>query len=208
MNNKKGHEHMTKASASFLSAILLLGVPTFARAGTIEGKVVAQGAKDNGDAVVYIENIPGKTFPAPAKHPVMDQKNLVFHPHVLPVVAGTTVDFLNSDDVLHNVYSPDKCAESFNLGSWPKGQVRPYTFKKAECFAVLLCNVHPEMEAFVPVLQNPYFALSAKDGKYDIKDVPAGKYTLRIWHEKLKGEPVTVEVPEKGAVTVNFTLKR
>lgn len=177
-------------------------------AGGIKGKVSAQGARDNGDAVIFIDKIPSKTFPAPTKHADFDQKNLMFHPHVLPILVGTTVDFLNSDDVLHNVFSPDPCADKFNLGTWPKGQKRSFTFKHADCNAVILCNVHPEMEAFVVVLSTPYFAVSAKDGTYEIKDVPPGKYTLKIWHEKLKGEPVTVEVPEKGDATVDFKIKR
>lgn len=186
--------------------VLISGHPLFG--GTIKGKVKARGVRDNADAVVYIEKIPGKTFPAPKKHAEFDQKNLAFHPHVLPVLVGTTVDFLNSDDVLHNVFSPDKCAGSFNLGTWPKGQTRSYTFTQAECKAVILCNVHPEMGAWVVVLETPYFAVSNKEGDYEIDNVPAGKYSLTVWHEKLKGEAVSVEVPEKGETKQDFVVKR
>jgi plastocyanin len=188
--------------------ILLLWSVRPVNAGGIVGTVTAKGAKNGGDAVIYIENVPGKTFPAPKEHPLMDQKHMTFVPHVLPVLAGSTVDFLNSDDVLHNVFSPDKCADKFNLGSWPKGKTKSYTFKEAGCTATLLCNVHPEMEGYIVVLENPYFAVSAKDGRYDIKDVPAGKYTLKIWHERLKGKDVIVDVPEKGHVTVDFEIHR
>ncbi len=177
-------------------------------AGEITGKVKARGVKDSGNAVVYIDKISGKTFPAPKEHAKMDQKNLTFVPHVLPVLVGTTVDFTNSDDVLHNVFSPDKCADKFNLGSWPKGQSKSYTFKEPGCAATLLCNVHPEMEGYVLVLETPYYAVSAKDGSYEIKNVPAGKYTLKIWHEKLKPQEVAVEVPEKGAATANFEIHK
>jgi plastocyanin len=138
----------------------------------------------------------------------MDQKNLVFIPHVLPILAGTTVDYLNSDDVLHNVFTPDKCAEKFNLGTWPKGKVRSYTFKNTGCVSVMLCNVHPEMEAYILVLETPYYAVSTKEGSYIIKNAPAGKHTLRIWHEKLKGESQEVTVTESGEVTVNFEIKK
>ncbi|MEK6757373.1 MAG: carboxypeptidase regulatory-like domain-containing protein [Bacteroidota bacterium] len=177
-------------------------------AGDIKGKVKARGAKHNGDAVIFIDKIPGKTFQPPKEHATMDQKNLVFIPHVLPVLVGTTVGYLNSDDVLHNVFTPDKCAEKFNLGTWPKGQVRSFTFKEPGCVPVMLCNVHPEMEAFVVVLENPYYAVSAKDGSYTIKNVPAGKYTLKIWHEKLKGESQEVTVMESGDIVVDFEIKR
>lgn len=188
--------------------LLLLCSVHYTFAGDIKGTVKARGARNSGDAVIYIDKIPGKSFQLPKEHAEMDQKNLVFIPHVLPVLAGTAVDFLNSDDVLHNVFTPDKCAEKFNLGTWPKGQTRSYTFKEPGCVSVMLCNVHPEMEAFIVVLETPYFAVSAKDGSFEIKNVPAGKYTLKIWHEKLKGESTTVEVPEKGTVTANFEIKR
>ncbi|MBI3195454.1 MAG: hypothetical protein HYZ34_13465 [Ignavibacteriae bacterium] len=176
--------------------------------GNIKGNVKAKGVKHSGNAVVYIAEIPGKKFEPPKEHAKMDQKNLTFIPHVLPLLAGTTIDFLNSDDVLHNVFSPEKCAEKFNLGSWPKGQSRSYKFEKLGCTPVLLCNVHPEMEAYVVTLQNPYYAISSKEGAYVIKDVPAGKYTLKIWHEKLKGEEKDLTVPDSGEVEVNFEIKK
>jgi hypothetical protein len=138
----------------------------------------------------------------------MDQKDLTFKPHVMPVVVGTTVDFRNSDKVLHNVYSPDQCAGKFNLGSWPQGQIKSFTFKEAGCVPTLLCNVHPEMEGFVVVVETPYFAVSDKDGSYEIKNVPAGKYTLKIWHEKLKGKDIQVDVPESGSVKADFEIKK
>ncbi len=191
-----------------MAAGALVALQGAAIAGGITGTVKAHGAKNSGDAVVYIDQIPSKTFPAPKEHALIDQKNMTFVPHVLPVVAGTTVDFLNSDDVLHNVFCPDKCAEKFNLGTWPKGQKKNYTFKEAGCVATLLCNVHPEMEGYIVVVGTPYFGVSAKDGSYFIKDVPAGKYTLKIWHEKLKGQDVTVTVPEKGDATADFELHK
>ena len=188
--------------------MLFIGLPENLLAGDIQGKITAKGRKHNGDAVIYIQKIEGKTF-QPLKEPVtMDQKNLVFIPHVLPVLKGTTVGFRNSDDVLHNVFSPDDCAEKFNLGTWPKGETRSYTFKNPGCITVMLCNVHPEMEAYVIVLETPYYAVSEKDGSYIIKNVPAGKYTLKVWHEKLKEQSVEITVPEGGSVTQNFELKR
>jgi len=192
----------------FTAAVTLLAAVEIAAAGNIVGKVKAPGMKNSANAVVYIEKVGGKSFPVPQEHALMDQKGLKFEPHVLPVLAGTTVDFLNSDDVLHNVFSPDACAGKVNLGTWPKGQKRSYTFKDPGCQAVLLCNVHPEMEAFVVVCETPYYAVTSPDGSYEIKNVPAGKYTLKIWHEKDKGQPVAVEVPEKGDAKIDFELHR
>jgi len=177
-------------------------------AGDIAGKVKTKDSKNIGNAVIYVDNISGKSFPIPDKHAIMDQKNLTFIPHVLPIVTGTTVDFLNSDDVLHNVFTSDGCANNFNLGSWPKGEIRTYTFNNPGCFAVMLCNVHPEMEAYVISIRTPYYAVGLENGSYKIKDIPAGTYTLKIWHEKYQGSDLTVVVPEKGEVTVNFILSK
>ena len=175
-------------------------------AGEIHGKVLCKGARDGADAIVYVDAIPGKAFPAPAAHPVMDQKNLVFVPHVLPILVGTTVDFRNSDAVLHNVFTPDKCADKFNLGSWPQGQIRSYTFKQP-CVAPMLCNVHPEMSGYVVVVPTPYFGVTDKEGAFEIKDVPAGKYTLKTWSEEGKPSTEAVDVSGGGA-SVELNVKR
>lgn len=187
-----------------LIAVLILGVGAPLLAGEIQGKVKVKGTRDSADAVVYAV-VPGKTFPAPAEHVKMDQANLVFSPHVVPVLVGTTVDFLNSDAVLHNVYSPDACADKFNLGTWPKGQTKSYTFKK-ECVATLLCKVHPEMEGFVAAVPTPYFAVTKADGSFRIADVPDGAYTVKVWHPKAKGTQKAVTV--KGATTADFEIAR
>ena len=160
---------------------------------------------DIADAIVYVDKIAGKTFPPPAEHAKIDQKNMQFTPHVLAVVAGTTVDFLNSDASLHNVFSPEACAEKFNLGTWPKGQVRTFTFKK-ECATVLLCKVHPEMEAFVVAVPTPWFAVTKADGSYSIADVPDGAYTVKVWHPKLKAAQRAVKVA--GATAADFEIVR
>ena len=186
-----------------LFAICAIAVPL--AAADIHGKVAAHGVRNSADAVVYVDRIAGKTFPAPAAHAKIDQKNMQFEPHVLPVLEGTTVDFLNSDALLHNVFSPDSCADRFNLGTWPQGQVKSYTFKK-ECAAALLCKVHPEMEGFVVAVPTPYFAVTSADGSYVIKDVPNGTYTVKVWHPKLKAAQKSVTV--NGATEANFEIAK
>jgi len=187
----------------FLFAIAMLAVPLLA--GEIHGKVGTKGVRDSSDAVVYVDKVAGKTFPPPSTHARMDQKNLKFVPRVLPVLIGTTVDFLNSDSILHNVFSPDACADRFNLGTWPQGQTKSFTFKKA-CFAALLCKVHPEMEGFVLALPTPYFAVTSPDGYYEIKDVPDGSYTLKVWHPTLKPSQKSVVV--KGTTEADFAIAK
>ncbi len=182
---------------------LLLLVSGVAYAGDISGKISIRRAKDLSNCVVYIEHVDGD-FKPPEKPEVMDQLNLTFVPHVMPVLKGTTVSFLNSDDVLHNVFSPDKCANKFNLGTWPKGEMRSYEFDEEGCVPVLLCNVHPEMEAYVFVTQNPYYASTGKEGLYEIKNVPAGKYNLIAWNEDYDIVEQEVVVPEEGTVKADF----
>ncbi len=184
---------------------LLAGV---ASAGSITGKVTAKKKKYLPHAVIYIDSVKGE-FDPPKERQVIDQKNMVFHPHVLAILAGSTVDFLNSDEVAHNVFSPDKSADKFNLGTWPKGEVRSFTFEKRcekVCDAVMLCNVHPEMEAFVVVMQNPYFSTTDKEGNFMIENVPAGEYTISVWHPKRKAESISIVVPESGSVSLEIAL--
>ena len=176
--------------------------------GRIEGTVKATGLASNADAVVYIQQVAGKA-PTPAKPAEIDQRSMQFVPHVLPIVAGSTVHFLNSDPTQHNVFSPDH--EKYNLGTWPQGQTKDHTFAtcaKAPCAYVQLCRIHPEMEGYVVVLQNPFFAVTVADGRYVIDNVPAGTYSLGVWHPKEKSQPKPVIVDASKPVVVDFVLTK
>lgn len=197
-------ENKAMRCKGFVLMLVVSALGVTASAGDIEGKV--SGMK--GKSVVYVDAIAGKTFPAPKDHPVMDQKGLMFVPHIMPVQQGTTVEFLNSDTVQHNVFwtaiGSDKKA-GHNLGTWPKGEKRPYTFDKPGVVPVL-CNVHPEMAGYVVVSPTPYFAETDDSGSYKIKDVPDGSYTVTVWHEgaKSQSKPVTVA----GGGKADFTLTK
>ena len=202
---------MTRQSrvlGSVVSVIVIAQVGSLHGAGgSIKGAVKATGLSSNADVVVYVQQVPG-TYP-PAKRVDMDQRKFQFIPHVLPVLAGTTVRFLNSDPTPHNVFSPDN--EKYNLGTWPQGQTKDYAFTKCAkppCVYTQLCRVHPEMEAFVVVLQNPFFAVTDREGRYEIQNVPPGSYTLGVWHAKVKAQPKPVTVDEARSATVDFALGR
>jgi plastocyanin len=169
-----------------------------AKTGTIEGSVENTLIR-SGPAVVYLKNVKGE-FTPPEDLPVMDQEKLTFKPKVLPILVGTTVKCPNSDTVQHNVFSPPNSAKTFNLGLYPPGQSKDVKFEKVGVVP-LLCNVHAEMSGFIVVLPNPYYALTDKDGKYKIENVPPGEYKLSFWHEKLR--PETVDVPIKAGKTTN-----
>jgi plastocyanin len=186
--------------------LLLIALPYPVQAGSIAGKVVLRGLRDNRNAVVYIEKIPGKTFPAPREPIVLDQLNITFVPHVLPVLAGTRVAFPNSDDIRHNVFSPDD--KRMNLGTYPSGTTKHYVFNTPG-EVTLLCNVHAEMSAYVIVTETPYFAVTDAAGNYSIGEIPAGRYTVTVWNERLKSQTQhNVDVPETGTVSVHFELSR
>ena len=175
---------------------------------SITGTVKVTGMTSSADVVVYIQEAPG-TFAPPSKPVDMDQIKMQFIPRVLPVVAGTTVRFLNSDPTPHNVFSPDN--EKYNLGTWPKGQSKTYAFTKCgktPCVYIQLCRVHPDMEGFVIVLQNSYFAVTDKGGRYEIGNVPPGNYTLAVWQARTKAQPKPVTVDLGKSTVVDFTLAR
>lgn len=189
--------------------LLLSSLATVSFAGEIQGKVTAQGMRSPASIAVYIDAIPGKNFNPPSQHEIIDQKKMTFIPHVLVVLKGTTVDFLNSDPVGHNVYWPSVGGNkslTHNLGTWPQGVKKPFTFNDLGA-APLLCNVHPEMSGYVVVVPTPYFATTDKEGNYRIKDIPTGHYTLKTWSEM--GKPQTQSVDVSGtSTTVNLTVQR
>lgn len=192
-----------------LPAIVLFGLlgslTNIAWAGDIKGKVTAHGMRSPENIAVYVDSMPGKTFPAPAAHAVMNQSHLAFAPHVLIVLKGTTVDFKNEDSVGHNVYWPAISHNrklAHNMGTWPQGISKPFTFNDLGDVP-LLCNVHPEMSGYIIVAPTPYFALTDKEGNFTIKNVPPGQYTLKTWSEEAKPGTQAVTV---GPATTSVSL--
>ncbi len=149
---------------------------------SIHGVVTITGVKTSAGAVVTLE-APGLPLKPPLEPVKIDQKGFRFIPHLTVVQTGTTIRFLNNDPEPHNVYSPEG---RYNLGTWPTGDTKDYVFKKAGVYSQL-CNIHPDMLAYVVVLDTPYFAVSDATGAYAIRNVPAGKYKLVVWHEKKDG---------------------
>ncbi len=174
-------------------------------AGTIVGTVSSKKLRAPKDVLIYIEKIEGQEFP-PAEPIIMNQIKLVFIPRVIPVVVGTSVGFKNGDSVLHNVFGVGD--DELNLGTWKGDEIRYYAFDKLGEVAIL-CDVHPEMEAYVVAVQNPYFSLTGKAGKYRIKDVAPGKYKLKTWNDRLRPITKEIEVPtEGGVIEVDFNIAK
>jgi plastocyanin len=172
-------------------------------AGSVAGKVSGATA----GSVVWVDEpsgqreVSGKTF-------LIDQKGLLFNPHVLVVPVGATVEFLNSDKVAHNVFwiaVGGNKKLGHNLGTWPQGEKRNFTFD-APGVVPVLCNVHPEMSAYVVVVPTSHYATTDASGTYEIRDVPDGAHNVTVWHEGMKQQSRQVTV--SGATSADFSLSK
>ena len=176
-----------------------------------KARVKTGGAKSFKDVIVYLKPMAPKVYPPPAEHAVMDQKGLVFIPHVMAVQKGTTVDFLNSDHDRHNVYFLyDDTGDTLDIGTWGPGQAVSHTFEKTG-LVITLCQLHLEMAAYILVLEYPLFTVSEIDAEtrsasYEIRGVPAGKYMLGAWHKKLKMKGGAVEVAVAAGETTGADI--
>jgi len=194
----------------------LFGTPTSAadvaaNVGIVKGTVTIAG-KPSSDVVVSVEGVFPEGFKARlsamrSKKAVLDQKELKFFPSVLPVVVGTSVDFPNNDKSWHNVFSMGG-AKEFDLGLYAPGKSRSVTFDKPGV-ARILCNAHPNMEAYIVVKEHPFFSTADKVGNYRIDGIPLGKYRVTVWHPELGTTEVGVELVRAGQVSdIDFDLKK
>ena len=158
------------------------------------------------NAVVWLEQAPpDAAWPAVAQKVEIDQNACLFVPRVVIVPAGGTVDFLNSDRLLHNIHATPKLNVAFNR-TQPKNRTIPVTFAKPEIVRID-CDLHSWMTAWVVVAAHPYYAITRADGQFDFEKLPPGTYRLLSWHERLKSAPVEVKVPASGDATVSVEMK-
>lgn len=158
-----------------------------------EELVVTSGALQN--VFVYIKTgLEGRTFPVPAEPVMLNQSGCHYVPHVAGVQVNQALRIMNSDTTLHNVHAMAKASKEFNLGMPLQGMKMDKKFTAQEVMVHFKCDVHPWMSAYLGVLTHPFFAVSAADGSFEIKNIPAGQYTLAFWHEKLGEKEVQVQV--------------
>ena len=159
------------------------------------------------NVVLYLEHAPALDA-VPATHATMRQEDERFAPHVLAVLAGSTVDFPNGDDVFHNVFSLSR-AKTFDLGRFPKGSAKSVQFDRSGVVQVF-CHIHSDMSAVVLVLDNPFHTVPAANGRYALDGVPPGDYTIVGWHERIKpiSRTVRVNAGETSRLDFNIPLPR
>lgn len=210
---------LNKTTGIFLAGLFLL-FPPHILAGAITGTVKVKGLRSAENIMVYLDKVEMPVAVGENTNFVMNQNNLTFYPHILPIPVGSSVEFPNNDKVDHNVFSLSRTSP-FNLGSYKPGESKSVRFDKPGIIQ-LRCDVHAEMIAYIMVLKNPYVALTDASGQFQIPDpkwatdagltvvdeLPAGSYRLKIWHEKLRPVTQQVNVSENSEAIVKFTAKR
>ena len=156
--------------------------------------------------VKITKGLPEKDWPTPKEPVVLDQKGCLYTPHVVGIMVNQPLRILNSDGILHNVHAMPKVNKSFNIAMPASRTETMETFTKTEGFFTIKCDVHPWMKAYIQVLDNPFFDVTEKDGKFAIKDLPAGTYEVEIWHEKLGTQTSSVTVGGDETKSVDFKL--
>jgi len=212
---------------TFVAALLSVVAPAFA--GDVSGQAVITKKLSKRELSPLIYNLRGMAQPAVARstdpvneydrmvvilesknlpsraaiNVVMDQKDSHFDPELVVIPVGSTVQFPNSDPIFHNVFSLSK-AQPFDLGFYPRGQIRTVKFSRPGVVQVY-CHIHANMYAAIVVTESPWFAKPSTEGTFSFHDVPAGHYRLTAWHKVAGFHAVEINVPESG--TVDATIR-
>ncbi len=179
-----------------------------ARYGSSMTSMPGMGRRTNEDenVVIYLE---GKGLhpddnPEPQAE-TMNQRNATFIPHVLPILKGTVVNFVNRDNTYHDVFSLSP-TKRFNIGRRPTGEIVPVKFDKTG-IAEIFCDIHSYMSAFIIVLNNSFYTKPDEHGFFSMENIPPGTYTMKVWHERLHSEDEKITVTAGNTTTVHPVLE-
>lgn len=192
------------------SALLAAVLPAQEERGVVVAGHVRNGGSPLSGAVVYLLPVDDTLRPEPDPPVIIDQRHLSFIPDVAVVTPGTEVRFMNSDEVLHNVFSPGlRSREPFDLGTYARTDLRAHRFMRPGVH-VILCHIHPEMVAFVLVVRTPHKVVTGADGSWRLEGVPPGRYVLHGWHARHWRDELTdtIRVGPAGVDDLLVTLGR
>jgi plastocyanin len=174
----------------------------------METFVVGGDGKSLGNVFVYVKDGLGNyIYDTPTEPARIDQEGCRYIPHVFGMRVGQPLEILNSDPTLHNIHATPKVNREFNTGQPIEGMRTTHTFDQPEVMVPFKCDVHGWMNAYVGVLEHPYFAVTDNDGRFSIRTLPAGTYTIEAWHERLGAQEQMVTIGEKETQDIAFTFK-
>src|SRR5688572_10404071 len=174
---------------------------------TTETVVVGEGSGLQNVFVHVKDGLGDRVFPVPSNGVVLDQKGCRYVPHVLGIQVGQTLEILSSDNTLHNVHAIPEQNREFNKAHQLAGLKHTHVFSTKEVMIPFKCDVHKWMNAYVGVLDHPYYSVTGPNGTFELKGLPPGTYTIEAWHEKLGTQTQTVTIGEKQTSDVEFTFK-
>jgi plastocyanin len=173
-----------------------------------ETYVVGDDGKTLGNVFVYVKDGLGNyVFDTPTETAKIDQKECRYHPHVFGMRVNQPLEIINSDPTLHNIHAMPKGNSEFNNGQPIQGMKMTHTFDKPEVMVPFKCDVHGWMNAWVGVLDHPFYAVTGADGAFSLKGLPPGTYTVEAWHERLGAQTQRVTIGAKETHDVAFTFK-
>ena len=176
--------------------------------GTNEAENVIVTGGDLANVFVYVKDgLGNRTFDVPKDPVVLDQKGCQYHPHVIGVMTGQTVQIKNDDPTTHNIHPVPKDNREWNESQAPQAAALEKSFAREEILLPVQCNQHPWMKMYVNVVKNPFYTVTGPDGKFEIKGLPPGEYTLAFVQEKLGEQEVKVTLAAKESKTVDVTFK-
>jgi hypothetical protein len=160
------------------------------------------------NAVVYVKGgLSGYRFDTPPETAVLEQKNCMYEPHVVALMTDQPFEIRNNDPTMHNVHPMPKHNRQWSTSQPAGSAALKSTFTRPEFAMAVLCNVHPWMRALVFVFDQPYFAVTPKTGKFELKNLPPGTYTIEAWHEAYRAQDQTVTIGPKESKAISFTFK-
>ena len=174
---------------------------------TTESVVVGEGSGLQNVFVYVKDGLGDRVFPVPSTPAILDQKGCRYTPHVLGIQVGQTLEILSSDNTLHNVHAVPQQNREFNKAHQLAGIKHTHVFSAKEVMVPFKCDVHKWMNAFLGVVDHPFYAVTSGNGRFELKGLPPGTYTVEAWHEKLGTQTQSVTIGEKQTSNVAFTFK-